>query len=175
MLSTASSTAVWQRRRAISFNTLARHAGWLRIGLVLPFVLVCYQFDWTAWRSLACRALVEISRSLGLPVYRISPDTLLFENYTYQFVISCTALDAFFGSLPLLWHWGKSIQGNFLFLSVYFLCLSAVNLARLEVGLLLYAQGVPWWLSHEVVAGVFYFLLFLWVARQRGWTRVDRP
>ena len=47
------------------------------------------------------------------------------------------------------------------FLAVYLLCLSAINLARLELGFLLYFRGVSWFLAHEVMSGVFYFALFL--------------
>jgi hypothetical protein len=39
---------------------------------------------------------------------------------------------------------------------------------RLTVGALLFEWGVPWWLSHEVLAGVCYFVLFLWIARRRN-------
>jgi hypothetical protein len=84
--------------------------------------------------------------------------------------ISCTALDAFCGSIPLLWQGRRPFSGNLLYLAAYFLCLSAVNLARLELGFVLHLQGVSWFLAHEVMSGVFYFALFLWIARQRAWT-----
>ena len=53
--------------------------------------------------------------------------------------------------------------------------LFAANLFRLELGLVLFARGISWELSHEVMAGFFYFAVFLWIARQRGWSRMAAP
>jgi len=41
---------------------------------------------------------------------------------------------------------------------------------RLAFGMLIFVGGVPWWLSHEVISGFFYFLMFLWIARRRHWS-----
>jgi len=170
-LTAVPSFASWTRKTAASFAVLKRHKGLVRIALVLPFVLLCYEFEWMAWRSFVSGVFLAISQWIGIPVVRISLDSFLCRGHRYQFVISCTALDAFFGSIPLLWRWGKAVHTNLVFLAAYFLCLSVVNLVRLEFGFLLYLRGVPWSLSHEAMAGVFYFALFLWIARQRGWTQ----
>jgi len=139
--------------------------------LVPFFVVICYQFDWVGWRSFTCDALLKISSWIGFPVVRVSPWAFTANGHAYLFVISCTALDAFFGSIPLLWRLSKAVAANLLFLTAYFIVLSAVNLARLEGGFLLFAQGIPWWLAHEAMAGVFYFGMLLWISRQRGWFR----
>ena len=170
-MTAVTSFASWTRKTGASLAILKRHGALVRIALVLPFVLLCYEFEWMAWRSSVTSTFVAISQWMGIPVLPISPDSFLCHGHRYQFVISCTALDAFFGSIPLLWRWGKSVPVNLLFLSAYFLCLSVVNLVRLEFGFLLFLRGVPWWLSHEAMSGVFYFALFLWLARQRRWTQ----
>ena len=132
-------------------------------------MVLCYQVDWTAWRSLNCDAFLKLASWIGIPAVRVSPWSFTSNGHVYVFVLSCTALDAFFGSVPLLWRVRKSVPANALFLAGYFVVLCTVNLLRLEAGFLLYARGVPWSLAHEGMAGVFYFGLLLWILRQRGW------
>lgn len=141
----------------------------LRVCLAPLFVVLCYHFDWTAWRSLTTSAFLAVSHWIGVPAVGVSSDSFLCDGAYYRMVISCTALDVFFGSVPLLWEGRKSVPGNILALSAWLICLSAVNLLRLELGFVVYFAGTPWWLAHEAMAGVFYFAVFLWIARQRGW------
>ena len=143
---------------------------WLRLALIAPFVVLCYLFEWTWLRTLTTHSFVVALDFFGVSVVRLSQDTLMHRGQLYRFVVSCTAVDAFFGSIPLLWMIEKSLLRNLLFFGVYFLCLSVVNVARIAVGFVAFDRGVSWWLSHEVVAGIFYFALFLWIARRRGWS-----
>jgi hypothetical protein len=147
-----------------------QRSNWLRLALIVPFVLACYQFDWHAWRSLNCTVFVAISHFVGLPTFRVTYDGFTILGHLYRFAIACTVIDAFMGSIPLLWELGKSILANVAFLSGYFVILCSLNMLRLTLGLLIFVWGVPWWLSHEAMAGVCYFLMFLWIARRRGWT-----
>jgi hypothetical protein len=101
---------------------------------------------------------------------RVSFDSFAFHGTIFQVAISCTALDVFFGSMPLLWQGRRPVSGNLLFFAEYFLCLSTINLARLVLGFLLYAAGVSWLLGHEVMSGVFYFAVLVWIAGRRGWS-----
>ena len=148
-----------------------RHESWIRVALVLPFVLVCYLFEWSTWRAGVCGTFVGLSHMLSLPVVRASSDAFYSQGHFYRFAIACTALDAYFGSIPLLWMDRKSIRSNVVFFVKYLVALEVLNLARLAAGLWIFARGVPWAVSHEAFAGVFYFGVFLWIARRRGWTR----
>jgi hypothetical protein len=134
------------------------------------FVVLCYRFDWLVWRSFTCDVFLRVAEMLGIPAHRLTPISFGLVGHTYLFVISCTALDAFFGSIPLLWRFEKGVPANLLFFAAYFAVLLAVNIARLEAGFVLFLRGVPWSLAHEAMAGVFYFVLFLWIARRRGWS-----
>jgi len=143
----------------------------LRICSVPLFVTLCYQFDWHAWRSLWVDTFVKISFWWGVSAVRVSFDSFVFQDTIYRFVTACTALDAFFGSIPLLWKGKVAVHRNLSFLAIYFICLSIANLIRLELGFVLYLRGVSWFVAHEVMAGIFYFVLFLWIVHQRGWDR----
>jgi exosortase/archaeosortase family protein len=140
------------------------------LALVPLFVVLCYQFEWRALRSVVCSAFLAILHAAAVPALQISPDGLIWRGQVYQFVVACTAVDAYCGSVPLLWMVEKSVPRNLVFFSVYFVVLSVVNVIRIAAGFLAFVGGVSWWLSHEVVAGVFYFFLFLWIARRRGWS-----
>ena len=107
---------------------------------------------------------------LGMPMFQVAPDTFACRGHLYRFAIACTAVDAFMGSIPLLWMGKRSVGRNLVFLAVYFAALSAANLVRLAAGLWIFLHGVSWWISHEAFAGVFYFALFLWIAHRRGWS-----
>jgi hypothetical protein len=140
----------------------------LRVALVPVFVALAYTFSWGAWRAWVAGAIVAALDVLGAPVARLGPVLFAFDGNLYQVVLSCTALDAFFGAIPLIWRWQRPARSVVEVASVL-LVLSVVNLFRLVLGFVLYWGGVPWILAHEVIAGVFYFVLFLWIARRRSW------
>jgi len=162
-------------KTAAALHRPGRYEELLRVCLVPLFVVLCYQFEWGAWRFYLSEALIPLLQWSGAPAVRLTPDIFTCNGGPYRIVISCTALDAFFGSLPLLWQWRRPVSHNLLYLAAYFLCLSAANLARLELGFVLNFQGLSWRLAHEAIAGVFYFALFLWIARQRGWVARALP
>ena len=145
-----------------------------RICLVPVFVLACYQFEWTGLRSIVTSAFIYAASWFGIPAARYAFDSFSCNGEHYQFVISCTALDAFFGSIPLVWKRFVPFYRNLIFLAAYFILLSVINLFRLEIGFVIFLRGISWSLAHEVMAGVFYFALFLWIVRRRGWDRSFR-
>jgi hypothetical protein len=151
------------------FQRVAQRWPW-RILLVAPMVLLCHMFDWSAWRAAVTGVLALTLPYLGVPALRLSSDLFACSGHFFRVEISCTIVDAFLGSIPLVWEPLVSPLRNIRFLIVYFICLSVLNLVRLESGFVLFARGIPWWLSHETMAGVFYFALFCWIAHLRRWT-----
>lgn len=147
-------------------------ADWVRIALIGPFVLLCYAFDWNALRSFNCTVYLAISHTLGIPALRVSPYAFLTLGHIYFFATACTAIEAFFGSIPLLWEFRKSVAANLSFFAIYAFLLFGANILRLAFGMLMFVRGVPWRLSHEAMAGCFYFAMFIWIAHRRGWSSV---
>lgn len=147
-----------------------RRGDWLRISLIPVFVVACHMFNWNGWRSFNCSVYLFLSHALGIPAVRLSYDTFLTLGQVYHFATACTSLDAYCGSIPLLWEPRRSVARNCSFLAIYLFLLSVVNLLRLAFGMLIFSWGAPWSLSHEAMSGVFYFLLFIWIARRRGWS-----
>jgi hypothetical protein len=121
--------------------------GWrsdaLRILLVPLFVVLCYQFDWWAWRSLFTDAIMAFAPWLGAQAVRRGVESFTCNGTFYKVAIACTALDAFFGSIPLVWKVRLSVTRNLAFLAAYLACLSVLNLVRLLLGFALYLRAYP--------------------------------
>ncbi|HEX4486530.1 MAG TPA: hypothetical protein VH088_09710 [Terriglobales bacterium] len=141
----------------------------LRVLLVPVFVGVCYLFDWGWLRVLTTVTLVQISAALGVPMARTGAVMVSVAGLSAQFTVACTMIDAFFGAIPLLWRTSVSWKRNVLLLGAAFCGVFVLNIVRLEVGFVAMNYGAPWWLAHEVVAGVAYFCLWAYIARRRAW------
>jgi hypothetical protein len=165
-------TSVTPGMRPLAIPGVARppdaYAELLRVALVPVFVALAHAFPWDAWRAWVAGAIVAVLDVLGAPVARLGPVLFDFDGSLYQVVVSCTALDAFFGTIPLIWRWQRPMRSVVELACLLVVC-SVVNLFRLVLGFVLYWGGVPWIFAHEVMAGVFYFAWFLWIARRRSW------
>jgi len=138
-----------------------------RFGLVPVFVLICYAFPWRIWRASITAALITVLQEPSNPVIQLTFDTFSYDRGTFQVGISCTALDVFFGSIPLLWQRKRPLGQTLGFFALYFLVLSTINFIRLILGFRLYATGASWFAAHELMSGVFYFVIFVWIVRYR--------
>lgn len=143
-----------------------------RVLLVPVFVAVCHLYDWSWLRALTTVTLVQISALLAVPMQRTAADVISVAGISAQFVVACTMIDAFFGAIPLLWRTTTSWSRNLLRLTAVMVAVFGLNIFRLELGFIAMTRGVPWWLAHEVVAGVTYFCLYLFIVRERAW---DHP
>lgn len=159
-----------------SAGKLNQHRGLaVRLLLVAVLVVVCHLFEWYWLRFFTTSALMAISAGLGLPMHRIGPDLIEIAGVQAQFVVSCTAIDAFLGALPLLWSARLSVQANLGRFGVLFLAVQAFNLARLEAGFVALNYGMSWWLAHECVAGASYFCLYLYIMKKQAWNDAITP
>jgi exosortase/archaeosortase len=144
-----------------------------RVLLVPVFVAVCHLYDWSWLRVLTTVTLVQISALLGVSMQRTGADVIRVAGISAQFVVACTMIDAFFGAIPLLWRTTVSWSQNLLRLSVVLAAVFGLNIVRLELGFIAMTKGVPWWLAHEVVAGVAYFCLYLYIIKERAWDQTQ--
>ncbi|HEV3041195.1 MAG TPA: hypothetical protein VHA33_25740 [Candidatus Angelobacter sp.] len=141
------------------------------MALVPFFVALCYLFDWRWLCSVTTTVLVEISKALGLPMHQIDRDMVELGGIPIRFVVACTMVDAFFGSIPLVWQTSVGLMRNGLKLLALFTGMSLLNIVRLEAGFLGLNVGIPWWLAHECVAGIVYFCLLVFIVQQQSSAR----
>jgi exosortase/archaeosortase len=140
-----------------------------RVGLVAVFAAAAHQFQWEWLRFLTSECVLRISASLGMAASRASFDTIQVGRQAFQFVIACTFVDVFMGSIPLLWDLKKSVPRNILWLIAAAAVLFGFNVVRLEVAQLLYDRGVSWTVADEVLGGFAYFAVWLAIWRLRSW------
>jgi exosortase/archaeosortase len=140
-----------------------------RVGLVAIFVASAYQTSWEWLRFLTSECVLRISASLGMTTSRLSFDTILVGGQATQFVIPCTFVDVFMGSIPLLWNIKNSVLRNILWLLATSTLLFGFNVVRLELAQVLYYRGVTWTVADEVLGGVAYFAVWLAIWGLRSW------
>jgi hypothetical protein len=112
---------------------------------------------------------MQISSILGISMVRTGADVVTVAGVSAKFIVACTMIDAFFGAIPLLWRTNVSWGQNVLRLSAVLMGVFVLNIVRLEFGFIAMTRGVPWWLAHEVVAGVAYFCLYVFIMRECAW------
>jgi hypothetical protein len=140
-----------------------------RVLLVAVMVGVVHLFDWNWLRGFTVDSLMQISAVLGIPMLRHSFDVIRVAGINAKFEVACTLIDAYFGAIPLLWRTTISWPRNLLRMVALMGGMFVLNIVRLEFGFAALTRGVPWWLAHEVVSGVTYFLIYIFIVRQHAW------
>ena len=161
----------WTGPAATKIRRLRLQFLW-RAGLVAVFAAAAHQFTWGWLRFVTSEVILRISTALGLTAVRISHDTILMRGELFCFVIACTFIDVFLGSIPLLWDLEKSLLNNILGLIAAAAVLFCFNVVRLEIGQILYLRGVSWTLAHEVMGGFAY--LAVWLVLWRNMPKYSR-
>ena len=145
--------------------------------LVVIFVSLTHQFEWRGLRYLTSEAVLCLSRSVGLSVERVSADTIFVQGNLFRFVTSCTFVDVVMGAIPLVWAFNRSIAKNLLTLLPLTAGFFAFNLIRLEISQLLYARGVSWILADDVLGGIAYFAVWVFIVSRfkKYWWQTLEP
>jgi hypothetical protein len=162
--------------RANTQTELALNWGFLcRVALVAVFVAVTHQLKWEWLRFVTSEAILRLSTLLGLAASRASFDTINVRGAAFSFVVACTFVDVFMGSVPLVWNFRKSPLRNLARLLAAGAILFVFNVIRLEISQILYACGVPWTLADEVLGGFAYLAVWLAIWRVRSWKVFTSP
>jgi hypothetical protein len=149
-------------------------SGLLTSGLVARFIMAagalafCYCFHWEFLRYWTSQANITVDRLANIHLLRVSPDTVLWRGALYQYENACTFVDVWCASLPLLWSRRSSTLRNLFFISLYSVILFGFNIFRLSVSDLMFAAGLPWNIAHNLISGISYFLVWVWI-----WTRLQ--
>ena len=136
----------------------------VRFGLVPVAVAICYLFQWDFLRSLTLDLNLRAMALFGVHWYRISPDVAMFHGHRYEYVISCTMIDAWFGAIPLVWKLKNRVPENLAYLAALAVFTFVLNIIRLTAANLLVSSGVSWFFGHDVIAALSY--LIVWVVIQ---------
>lgn len=140
-----------------------------RAAFVGLLVIAVHQLRFQLLRFLTSEAVLRISSALGITTQRISFDTIRVHSQLVSFVVSCTFIDVVVGTIALLWDYKKPRFKEAFRMALFVLILLAFNLTRLEVAQILYSLGVPWILADEVLGGIAYFAVWIFIWRHRTW------
>ncbi len=141
----------------------------IRFALVAAFVAFSYLFRWEFLRYLTSEANLHLDLFAGIHLQRLSSDLVMWKGTLYRYENSCTFIDVFFGTIPLVWNLRLSILRNLGLLAVVAAGYFAFNVFRLTISDILFAIGLPWDLAHNVISGITYFAVWVWI-----WTRLDK-
>jgi len=117
------------------------------------------------FREINTSILLRAVDSLGLEVTRTSNVTFRIDGHSFITGISCTAIDAFLTSIPLVWKYRETLLKTVRFFTLYFFVLIIINQFRLLLGFVFYSVGISWFWAHELPSAFFYFFIGLWIFR----------
>jgi hypothetical protein len=143
----------------------------IRIVLCAVGVLLCYCFRWEWLRYLTSELNMRLDDLAGVHLERVAKDVVLWRGEVYWYTNGCAFADVWCGAIPLVWNLRRNIAANLLRIAIFSIVLLIFNVVRLSFSDILFAQGVPWWLAHEAVAGVAYFVVLAWIWETRSYAR----
>ena len=141
----------------------------LRLVLSFVAVVVCYRYDWQWLKSITATLNLRLDNLAGVPLERLSADTVRLSTVTFRYVIACTFADVWCAAIALVWKTRDSVTRNLEFLAAFTLGLFVLNVVRLSAADLLYAAGVSWSLAEGVIGGLAYFAVWLAILRRHAW------
>jgi hypothetical protein len=141
----------------------------LRLVLSFMAVLVCYRFDWLWLKSITATLNLRLDHLAGVPLQRVSIDTVRLGNELFRYVIACTFADVWCASLALIWKTRESVARNLEFLLPFTAGLFVLNVVRLSAADVLYNAGVSWTMAEGVIGGIAYFIVLLLIQRRHAW------
>lgn len=139
----------------------------VRLALVPVAVAICYLFRWEGLRWLTSEANLRLDLLAGVHLQRLSLDTVQWNDVVYRYDNACTFIDVWFGAIPLLWNLRRRFSQNLVFFACFAAGLFAFNVFRLSLSDELFAAGFSWNLAHNVVSGIAYFAVWVWIWRRR--------
>ena len=140
---------------------------WLVL-LSASLVIFSYQFHWMFLRALTLRLNLGMDALFGVHWHRVSQDMVEWNGQIFQYPNACTFVDVWFGALPLLWGVHAGLRKNLRNLAAFSGLLLGFNVTRLSVSDILFAHGLTWWLAHDILSAVAYFLVWCWILRWRA-------
>jgi len=147
----------------------------LRFGLVPLTVGVCYLLGWHWLKHLTLEMNLRLDALLGIPLERLTAETVMWRGQIYRYEIACTFADVWCGALPLIWNLRKTVGRNVLDALLFGAALIGFNVARLSFSDVLFAAGIAWDIAHHVISGVSYFAVWTWIWRNRSWSWEQPP
>ena len=163
----------------ISATSLPREWLWrrrdvlCRAGLVILFAIAVHQLRWETLRFITSETVLRLSKFLNIRGSRVSLDVIELQGQQFRYGTSCTFVDVFIASIPILWNVKASLSQNVARGIIAGTALFLFNSMRLETAVLLYIHSVPWTIADGLLGGCSYFIVWLVIWWQRTWCLVE--
>jgi hypothetical protein len=145
-----------------------------RWALVALFVVGAHQTRWEWLRFVTSEIVLRLSSYLDIRTTRISFDVIELQGEKFRYLTSCTFVDVFIASIPLIWDVKASLIRNGATVSIAGIALFNFNAIRLEIAVLLYFHRIPWTVADGLLGGLSYFIVWLVIWHTRSWS-LDIP
>ena len=153
-----------------SLECVGKYRGILyRVGLVILFATGAHQVQWQWFRFVTSELVLRLSAFLNIQASRISFDVIELQGEQFRYLTSCTFVDVFIASIPLIWNVKASLIRNFAWVAVAGVALLAFNAIRIESAVVLYCHRIPWTIADELLGGCSYFIVWLVIWLTRSW------
>lgn len=157
-------------------NHISNYRGILcRAALVILFVAWVHQAKWQWLRFATSEVVLRMCGLLNIHGTRISFDVIEIRGQQFQYLISCTFVDVFVASVPLMWNVTLSLVRNVAWVVAVGAFLFLFNAIRLEIAVLVYLHGIPWIIADGFWGGVSYFIVWRVIWFTRSWELSSVP
>jgi hypothetical protein len=140
----------------------------VRATLMVAAVIVCHLMRWDAPRFWTSEAVLRLCGLVAVPMQRVAPYAVRCHGDIFTYTVGCTFIDVCAGAMVLLWNRNRALTANLATMVGIAAAMFAFNITRLTLGFVLYVHSVPWALAHEAMAGLAYFLVWIYLAHQIG-------
>ena len=140
----------------------------VRVVVLIAAVVACHLMRWDALRFWTSEAVLRVCNALAVTMQRLAPHAVRCRGNLFTYTVGCTFVDVSAGAMVLLWERKRAPAANLAMMVGVAAALFVFNVVRLSLGFVLYAHHVPWSLAHEAMAGVAYFLVWVYLMRQIG-------
>jgi hypothetical protein len=124
-------------------------------------------------RNFHVDAISSLLHATGVSTHRTGHFIFTVNATPIEVTNVCTSIEVAFAALPLIYRSQWRVKWSLPLLAVAIALFEALNIARLYLGLFLYAHGLSWNVTHVIPSGVFYFLILYPVLRVGGWVQRD--
>ena len=137
----------------------------LRFLLSAISVVVSLTMPWYYLREAETQALIWLIRLMDIHAIQLSSTTFSVKGHTFSVTAACTNIEAIMGSIPLLWSLAWRIRETIIRFMKYFLVIQLISIVRITIGFFFYDKGFSWQVTHEIPAGLLYFIWVIWITK----------
>ncbi|MBW2454397.1 MAG: hypothetical protein JRI68_07795 [Deltaproteobacteria bacterium] len=152
---------------------------WLCLGLGVLLRAVVLEGTWMPLRTAMAWCVAQSLSMVGMAAELVAgPAIALGPHTTIGLTVRCSHIEVFALVLPLLWDRSATASRNLLHIGAVGAALFAMGVARIDLSIALYLQGVAWEWAHDGLLGVCYFAVLAPILSRGAWrgtAEVPRP